>query len=31
MNHYKYMRLPLHYIPDEIIVQYNLLALASYS
>ena len=29
MNHYKYMRLPLHSIPDEIIAQYNLIALAS--
>ena len=28
MNRYEYMRLPLHSIPDEIIAQYNLLALA---
>ena len=29
MDRYKYMRLPLHSIPDEIIAQYNLLTLAS--
>ena len=29
MGRYKYMRLPLHSIPDEIISQYNLLALVS--
>ena len=27
MNRYKYMRLPLHYIPEDIIAQYNLLVL----
>ena len=29
MDRYEYMRLPLHSIPDKIISQYNLLALAS--
>ena len=28
MDNYEYMRLPLHSIPDDIIAQYNLLALA---
>ena len=29
MDRYEYMRLPLHSIPDDIIAQYNLRALAS--
>ena len=29
MNHYEYICLPLHSIPDKIIAQYNLRALAS--